>query len=220
MKLTYIELVFENCESIKIEGKYIGDFLVDNLTTSIKCIWHIQTAEFAEQNGRYAPQSGRYKTHLRPPEGAKCIKRIACNSIEKMDVANTVAIEIHKDANKERYPFGRSNIEYFKEMTFDRLKSYEDITSIQFELEENYVKEGQSPRREYYDYYVSWTGDNEYVNEAQKTYLSKSGNLYVVIADKKNIEDFFCLEDIEDEEYVDFHFDMLDVGDEYGNPDR
>ena len=76
MKLTYIEFVFENCDSIKIEGKYIGDFLVDNLTTSIK--------------------------------------RIACNSIEKMDVANTVAIEIHKDANKERYSFGQSNIEYFK----------------------------------------------------------------------------------------------------------
>ena len=44
--------------------------------------------------------------------------------------------------------------------------------------------------------------------------------MYIVIADKKNIEDFFYLEDIEDEEYVDFHFDMLDVGDEYSNPDR
>lgn len=41
-----------------------------------------------------------------------------------------------------------------------------------------------------------------------------------MIADKKNIEDFFCLEDIEDEEYMDFHFDMLDVGDKYSNPDR
>lgn len=41
-----------------------------------------------------------------------------------------------------------------------------------------------------------------------------------MIADKKNIEDFFCLEDIEDEEYMDFHFDMLDVGDRYSNPDR
>lgn len=182
MKLTYIEFIFENCDSIRIEGKYIGDFLVDNLTTSIK--------------------------------------RIACNSIEKMDVANTVAIEIHKDANKERYPFGRSNIEYFKEMTFDRLKKYGDITSIQFELEEDYVKEGEESRREYYDYYTTWFGDSEYENEAQKTYLSKSGNLYIVIADKKNIEDFFCLDDIEDEKYMDFNFNMYDVGDEYSNPDR
>ena len=102
MKLTYIEFVFENCDSIKIEGKYIGDFLVDDLKTSMQ--------------------------------------RIACNSIEKIDTANTVAIEIHKDANKERYQFGQSHIETFKEMTFDRFKAYGDITSIQFELEEDYVE--------------------------------------------------------------------------------
>lgn len=148
------------------------------------------------------------------------IKRIASNSIEKMDSANIVAIEIHKDANKERYAFGQNHIEDFKEMTFDRFKKYGDITSIQFELEEDYVKERGEPRREYYDYYITWFGDSEYENEAQKIYLSKSGNLYIVIADKKNIEDFFCLEDIEDEEYMDFHFDMLDVGDRYSNPDR
>ena len=182
MKLKYIELVFENVDSIKIEGKYIGDFLVDNLETSIK--------------------------------------RIACNSIDKIDVANTVAIEIHKDANKERYQFYQTHIEDFRQMTFDRIKNCADITSIQFELEEDYVEEGQVSCVEYYDYYVDWTGDSEYTNEAQKTYLSKDGNLYIVIADKKEISDFFDLEEIEDKEYMDFHFDMCDVGDEYSNPDR
>lgn len=182
MKLKFIEFVFENCDSIKIEGKYIGDFLIDNLKTSIK--------------------------------------RIACNSIEKIDVAKTVAIEIHKDANKERCQFDQDHIENFKQMTFDRFKAYGDITSIQFELEEDYVEEGQLPRRECYDYYVDWTGDSEYTNEAQKTYLSKEGNLYIAIADEKNIEDFFDLEEIEDEDYMDFHFDMCDVGDEYSDPDR
>lgn len=182
MKLKYIEFVFENCDSIKIEGKYIGDFLVDNLKTSIK--------------------------------------RIACNSIEKIDVANTVAIEIHKDANKERYQFDQEHIENFKQMTFDRFKEYGDITSIQFELEENYVEEGQVTCREYYDYYVDWTGDSEYTNEAQKTYLSKEGNLYIVIADGTDIEEFFDLEAIEDKDYMDFHFNMCDIGDEYSNPDR
>ncbi|MBD5534627.1 MAG: hypothetical protein HDQ99_02995 [Lachnospiraceae bacterium] len=105
MKLKYIEFVFENCDSIKIEGKYIGDFLVDNLETSIK--------------------------------------RIACNSIEKIEVANTIAIEIHKDANKERYQFDQDHIEDFKQMTFDRFKEYGDITSIRFELEEDYVEKGK-----------------------------------------------------------------------------
>lgn len=182
MKLKYIEFIFENCDAIKIEGKYIGDFLVDDLETSIE--------------------------------------RIACNSIQKMDTVNTVAIEIHKDANKKRYKFGQRYIENFKEMTFDRFETYGDITSIQFELEEDYVEEGQKPHREYYEYYVNWIGDNEYENDAQKTYLSKSGNLYIVIADKKNIENFFCLEDIENEEHMDFHFNMYDVGDKYSNPDR
>ena len=182
MKLKYIEFVFENCDSIKIEGKYIGDFLVDNLETSIK--------------------------------------RIACNSIDKIDVANTIAIEIHKDANKERYQFDQDHIENFKQMTFDRFKEYGDITSIQFELEEDYVEEGQVPCREYYDYYVDWTGDSEYTNEAQKTYLSKEGNLYIVIADGADIEEFFDLEEIEDGDYMDFHFSMCDVGDEYSNSDR
>lgn len=182
MKLKYLELVFENVDIIRIEGKYIGDFLVDDLKTSIK--------------------------------------RMGCNSIDKIDVANTVAIEIHKDANKERYQFGQTQWEDFKQMTFDRIKNCSDITGIQFELEEDYVEEGQVPCVEYYCYYVDWTGDSEYTNEAQKTYLSKDGNLYIVIADKKEISDFFDLEEIEDKEYMDFHFDMCDVGDEYSNPDR
>lgn len=54
-------------------------------------------------------------------------------------------------------------------------------------MEENYVEEGQVTCREYYDYYVDWTGDSEYTNEAQKTYLSKEGNLYIVIADGTDI---------------------------------
>lgn len=179
MKLKYIEFVFENCDCIKIEGKYIGDFLVDNLSTSVK--------------------------------------RIACNSIDKVKIANTIVIEIHKDANKGRYQFDQEDIDDFQQMIFDRLTKYNDITSIQFELEETYIEEGQAPCIEHYDYYVDWTGDSEYTNEAQKTYLSKMGNLYLVIADGKKMEDFFDLEKIEDDEYMDFHFRMCNIGDRYIN---
>lgn len=179
MKLKYIEFVFENCDYIKIEGKYIGDFLVDNLSTSVK--------------------------------------RIACNSIDNVNIANIIAIEIHKDANKGRYQFDQEDSDDFQQMIFDRLTKYNDITSIQFELEETYIEEGQAPCIKHYDYYVDWTGDSEYTNEAQKTYLSKMGNLYIVIADGKKIEDFFELENIEDDEYMDFHFSMLDIGDRYIN---
>ncbi len=182
MKLKQITLVFENCDAITIDGKYVGQFLVDNLHTSFE--------------------------------------RIACNSIEKIDVVNTFVIEIHKDANKERYQFDQTQIEDFKQMAFDRLKLYKDITSIEFDLEESYVEDGQVPCIEHYDYYINWVGDSEYSNEAQTNYLSKDGNFYIVIAENKSIEDFFDLEKINDSESMDFHFSMCDIGDEYGSPDR
>lgn len=181
MKLRNITFIFENCDSITIDGKYVGHFLVDDIKTSIE--------------------------------------RIACNAIDRMDVCHTFAIEIHKDANKERYAFDQTHIERFKEMTFDRFKEYGDITHIQFELYDAYAEEGEEVRVEHYDYYIHWTGKSEYTNESQKVYISNSGSLYIAIGEKP-FEDYFDMEFINDETSVDFHFDMLDVGDEYSNPDR
>lgn len=174
MKLKEITFVLENCDCITIDGKYIGNFLVEDIRTSIQ--------------------------------------RIACNAINKMDIANTFAIEIHKDANKERCVLG---CEDYKQMTFDRFTAWNDITSIEFELVEEYVEEGKEPIVEHYDYYVNWVGENDQENEAQKSYISKVGNLYIVIADGKDIEDFFDKEDIDDSEHMDFVCSMYDIGDEY-----
>ena len=174
MKLKEITFILENCDSITIDGKYVGDFLVEDIRTSVS--------------------------------------RIACNAINKMDIAYTFAIEIHKDANKERYPFGFIED---KELTFNRLVAYDDITSIDFKLIEDYVEEGQEPIIEHYHYYIHWTGESDYVNESQKSYISNVGNLYIVIADGKNIEDFFDKEAIDDEEEMDFHCSMCDIGDKY-----
>lgn len=174
MKLKSITFILENCDYITIDGKYIGDFLVEDIHTSIR--------------------------------------RIACNSIEKVVSANTIAIEIHKDANKIRKQFaGISDLpDSFAQMTFDTLKCYNDITQIEFEL----VDEDElDVSGEVYNYYTDWTGNSDYVNEAQKSYISKDGNLYIVIADGKQIEDFFDKEDIDNRNYMDFHFSMYDVGD-------
>lgn len=171
MKLKEITFVFENCDCITIDGKYIGDFLVDELNTSIQ--------------------------------------RIACNSIEQMDGANVVVVEIHKDANKERYPFAQTNWEDSKHMVFDRFVEYDDITSIEFKLDDKD-----------YSYYVDWVGDDDYENEAQSSYVSKDGHLYLVIAKDKEVSDFFDMNEINDSENIDFHFNMLDVGDVYGDPNR
>lgn len=171
MKLKNIEFIFENCDSINIDGKYIGDFLVDDIKTSIK--------------------------------------RIACNCITKIDVAHTIAIEIHKDANHERYAFGQTQIEDFKQTVFDRLGAYNDITAIKFTLEK-WCDGG--PKDTTYSYYVDWTGDSEYSNEAQINYQSKEGHFYILIKDKAQFVDYFDMDLINDPEYAEFHFSMMDVG--------
>jgi len=179
MKLKTITFGLENCDYITIDGKYIGNFLVGDITTSIR--------------------------------------RIACNAIGKMDVCNKFIIEIHKDANSPHRPFEQLDS---KENVFDRLVKYNDITSISFDLINTYYEENQSLTVEHYDYYVSWIGDSDENNESQKSYISDEGNLYIVISEKQKIEDFFDYDEINDTDIIDLHFDMLDVGDEYGDTKR
>lgn len=182
MKIKNLTLTFENCDCLTINGKYIGDFLVDDLHT--------------------------------------CFRRIASNSIDKIGCADTIAIEIHKDANKDRCQFDQTDCPDFEQKTFDRITEYNDITSIEFEMEENDVEEDEIPNIKCYQYYVDWIGEDEYENDAQTSYVSSDGNMYLVIAQNKSIKDFFDMERINDTEAMDVHFDMYDVGDEYGNPDR
>lgn len=138
------------------------------------------------------------------------IRRIACNSIMKMDISKEFAIEIHKKANKEHFELG---CESFKTTVFEVLTRCNDITSIEFELEDQYVEDEEIPAKEYYDYFVNWCGDSDYDNDAQKSYISKPGHLYLVIDKNSKIEDYFDKEEIDDEETMKFHFDMCDVGD-------
>jgi hypothetical protein len=173
MKLKNIDFIFENCDVISIDGKYIGDFLVDDVSTSIQ--------------------------------------RIACNSIEEMTTAHTIAIEIHKNANRERYQFDQSQIEHYKQMTFDRFASYNDITAIEFTLEGKDEDVGKCHK---YHYYVDWVGDSDYTNEAQVNYRSNLGHLYICIKKDGSLSDYFDTELINDSEYMEFAFSMMDVGDD------
>lgn len=67
---------------------------------------------------------------------------------------------------------------------FDRLAINHDIVSVEFNID-------ASDRIEHYDFFVDWIGESFLTNEAQDNYISKNGNLYIVIADKKKIADFF-----------------------------
>ena len=51
----------------------------------------------------------------------------------------------------------------------------------------------------------------------RKSYLSKDNNFYIVIADGKNIEDFFNMQEINDSAYMDVVFSLCEVGNKYGS---
>lgn len=165
MNLKSITFGFENCEVLTIDGKYVCQFLVDNIT--------------------------------------KYFARIACNSIDKVEVVNTFIIEIAAGANDPYHPFGleESCGPNFK---FERLLQYNDITSIDFTLQDERTEET-------YTYWLYWGGDSEYSNAAQYTYLSDLGNLYIVVSKDKKFEDYFDKEIINDKNSIDFDFDMCDV---------
>lgn len=173
MKLKEISFHLENCDMVTIDGKYIGDFLVDKIETNIS--------------------------------------RCACNAIDRMDVAKTFAIEIHKDADKVHYELGNND---WETTVFKRLSKYNDITQIDFTLIESYVDEGKDPKTEDYHYFVDWCGDDDYSNEAQINYVSDIGHFYIVIKENGKIDDFFMKEEINDAKAMNFKFEMYDVGDE------
>ena len=120
-------------------------------------------------------------------------------------VINPFAIEIFSDANVKRCQFG---VTEFEQNTFERFIRHDDITSIEFILIDEY---SEYKTEKQFAYYVKWNGD-DFINNAQKSYLSKLGNLYIVISDNESVFDLFDREDINDENYVQTIRNLYDIG--------
>ena len=121
------------------------------------------------------------------------IARIAVNSIAKQKMADELILEIFSDANNvDYYPFGDTDDGAIR--IFDRLTEYGDITSVEIVWEDESID----------DILVPWNDAHECFNEYQKYYLSKNGNLYIVVSKEKEIKDHFDLEEIDDPKYTDW----------------
>lgn len=169
----------------------------------------LNSITFTFENCDYITIDGKYIGRLLVDDIQTSIQRVACNSIQKMDVANTFVIEIHKDANIERYQHYQTDYEDFKQMTFDRFAGH-DITAIEFEFEEEKEEDNDFlPIMEHYNYYLNWTGDNECWNESQINYISTNGHLYIVVSKDESIEDYFDMEAINNNEYMNYYWEML-----------
>lgn len=111
------------------------------------------------------------------------------NYVVREEVAKSIVIEIKKEANVLRYPF--DDRRFCKcERVFDRL-SYGDICSISFALSGNGSEKQETKK---YSFYTNWSGENEFINEAQVNYVDELGNMYLTIEEGKSTSDFFNLE--------------------------
>lgn len=169
--------------------------------------FHFENCDCLTIDGKYIGNFyvGNIKTEIR---------RIACNSIRQMDIAYTFAIEIHKDANKEHYPLG---IQENKQSVFDRLTTWDDITSIEFTLAQQHEDNAMATIMSHYSYFVYWSDDNDQNNIAQSHYISQQKHLYIVISEDKTIGSFFDYEKIDSADHMDFTCAMYEIGDKYSN---
>ena len=169
MELDYLELEFENCESVTIPGHYIGIFDVDDIRTSYR--------------------------------------RVACNSINRIDTANKVTIEIHRDADHNSKFFPDFHDEERMSL-FKRIQSWNDITHIAFRFKEDETEHNEPIR-----FTVFWNDTNNECNFAQKSYLSDLGHMYIVIGDNISLEDVFDFKTINDWRTMNFHMEAMKIGD-------
>lgn len=108
-------------------------------------------------------------------------------------ICNQFIIEISKDANKKYDSFGRESVNY----SFDRITKANDISIIEIDFDNG----------KHIEFYPVWTGENEYRNNAQESYISKTGNLYITISKKigkkkKNIFNYFDKEIIDEKRMI------------------
>ena len=114
------------------------------------------------------------------------VKRIAINSIDKLQTANSIFIEIIKpETIKTLGLFDEDDEESLS--CSKRLIQHADITSVEVAYDDNSKEE----------YFVDWDWDNEYLNSYQDMQLAKNGNLHVLINRKKKLKDFLDDENFE-----------------------
>lgn len=135
------------------------------------------------------------------------IARVACNSIARITSADTIALEIFSEGNVEHKPFGISQSP--TEMVFSRIDECHDITAVD-------VTYTDGSSESFWTNYEAGSEDGLGApNIFEKTMVSALGNLYIVIAEGKDIWDFFDEGDINDTDGMKFIKDMLGVWEGY-----
>ena len=163
--------------------------------------------KFQLENCDWITIPGKYIGSFCVTDIKKYISRLDINYIGEYDVAESIFIEIHRDANTFHKQFGE--IQNYGHTKFKRLMEWNDITGIEFSIETS-CENGLVTKNDY-SYTVDWCEMDDFNNQYQKTYLSPLGHLYVVISATKDIFDVFDNDEINNQEWMDKRFNIMSV---------
>jgi len=175
----------------------------------------VKTLEFTLENCEAITIPGYYVGDLYIEDIKTTIRRIACDAVAKYEYCENFAVEIHADANKQKYrPFGTTPSGQEPKTIFERLAEYDDITCVDIVLTNNeFWEEDFEEETGKYTIWTKWVGDSEYENKAQKSIVTDDGHLYLVISKDETIGDFFA-DELASKEMRDSKFKMFCIGDE------
>ena len=156
---------------------------------------HIKSIEFVFENCESFNIDTNYFGAFLIDDIRYSIQRIACNSIVKMAIADTMVIELFSEGDREYRPFGALE----KTTIFERLQKFNDITQIIVHYEDQ-TEEA---------YFTDWAEGDDCENKNQSVCKSDLGNLYIVISEEKDFSTFFDTEYMNDKDDIDFTKDVI-----------
>lgn len=157
----------------------------------------IKSIEFVFENCEAFEVEAKYFAGFQLEDIRTSIARIACNAISKFQTAYSVVIELFKEANVQYDGFGE------RAYKFNRIVEHHDITSLVIHYSDD------TTESYFVDYDEGGKDGLGAPNINQKTYISKLGNLYIVIENGKKIFDFFDKDEINDDDNMDFMKSMI-----------
>ena len=116
-------------------------------------------------------------------EISSCIKRLALNSVKRIDVAKELFVELFNEGDEE-YNY------YCTCGKFERIMKYRDIVYIEVKYDDGNAD----------TVYVDYDGEGQ--NKNQDNWVSKLGNMYVAISRKRFVNDFISEKDANDKDSV------------------
>lgn len=156
---------------------------------------HIESIEFIFENCEDFSIDANYFGKFLIDDIHYSIQRIACNCIIKTTIADTIAIELFSEGDREYRPF--RGLE--KATIFERLQKYNDVTQIIVHYEDQ-TEEA---------YFTNWAEGDDFENKNQSVCKSDLGNLYIAISEEKDFSAFFNTEYMNDKDYINFAKEMI-----------